>query len=185
MASVLCPATAASALAVSCADARCFLPTDLGAGLASAGLAGVGGPPPWLGERASRNAGTSSHAAVGPSLPSMPAAAATAPVAAFIAAATGPRCLFASRLSLRSSRRSALFHRFLIWLSVRPGRSFAISAQRLPKLRCAAMSSPSSSSDHSLLLIAGSRWLCQRSRHCLPLRVGRWEAIVDQERVPN
>ena len=53
----------------------------------------------------------------------------------FIAAATGPRCLFASRLSLRSSRRSALFHRFLIWLSVRPGRSLAISAQRLPRLR--------------------------------------------------
>ena len=40
--------------------------------------------------------------------------AAAAAVAAAIADATAERCLFASRLSFRSSRRSAEFHRFLI-----------------------------------------------------------------------
>ena len=37
-------------------------------------------------------------------------AARSAAVAAAIAPTTGPRCLLASRLNLRSSRRSALFH---------------------------------------------------------------------------
>ena len=42
----------------------------------------------------------------------------------------------------------------------------------------------SSSADHSFLLMIGSRWLCQRSRHCLPDRDGTPSAITDQFRVP-
>ena len=130
--------TAASASAVSCADARCFLAPALPCLAAAAADAAADAPggscaPPlpsgatiaaaWLGSPFSPLDGG------GASLVSLtPAAAATAAVAACIATATGPRCLFARRLSLRSSRRSAEFHRFLIWLSVRPGSSLAISA---------------------------------------------------------
>ena len=86
-----------------------------------------------------------------------PPTAAAAAVAAVIAAATASFCLFASRLSLRSSRRSAEFHRFLIWLSVRPGSALAMSAHLLPIVSCALRSFWSSSSVQSPLLMIGSR----------------------------
>ena len=54
----------------------------------------------------------------------------------------------------------------LMELSVRPGRSFAISAQRLPSILCALRMTSSSSAVHASLQIDGFRWLCHRSRHC-------------------
>lgn len=45
---------------------------------------------------------------------------------------------------------------FLTWLSVRPGRCLAISAQRFPSSRCCLLRVTSSSSDHSHLRIVGS-----------------------------
>mmetsp|Transcript_44213 Transcript_44213/g.122548 ORF Transcript_44213/g.122548 Transcript_44213/m.122548 type:complete len:471 (+) Transcript_44213:122-1534(+) len=166
---------AASAVAVSCTDDLRLL---LLAFDAFDALPPLGAP---------SSVGLASPAPSGPSSmpPSLtPAAAAAAVVAAVMASATAPRCLFASRFSFRSSRRSAEFQRFLIWLSVRPGSIFAISAQRLPRAWCASRSLRSSSTVHSPLLIIGSRWLCHRSRHCLPVRLGSCAAIVDHERVP-
>jgi len=52
----------------------------------------------------------------------------------------------------------------------RPGRSLAISVQRLPKRRCAKQMRRSSSGDHGSLRMVGSSWFLKRSRHCLPLR---------------
>mmetsp|Transcript_25830 Transcript_25830/g.61664 ORF Transcript_25830/g.61664 Transcript_25830/m.61664 type:complete len:201 (-) Transcript_25830:8-610(-) len=118
------------------------------------------------------------------SMVSLVEAARRAAVAAAIAPTTGPRCLLAIRLNLRSSRRSALFHRFLIWLSVRPASCLAISAHLFPKRVCEAMSSSSSAALQSVLVMFGSSWLCQRSRHCLPVRVGSCAAITDHARVP-
>ena len=66
-----------------------------------------------------------------------------------------------------------LFQWFLIALSVRPGRCLAISAHLFPCSLCARCRVSSSSSVHGSFLIDGSSWLCQRSRHCLPLRPGR------------
>mmetsp|Transcript_2574 Transcript_2574/g.6816 ORF Transcript_2574/g.6816 Transcript_2574/m.6816 type:complete len:212 (-) Transcript_2574:36-671(-) len=62
----------------------------------------------------------------------------------------------AARFILRSSRLSAEFHRFLIELSVRPGRHFAIMDHFEPCSRCACSSSWSSSKVHGPRLIAGS-----------------------------
>ena len=62
--------------------------------------------------------------------------------------------------------KNQIGQRTLIELSVRPGRSLAISAQRLPRRRCARRMISSSSADHASLQIEGLRWLCQRSRHC-------------------
>eukprot|EP00966_Prymnesium_polylepis_P207761 4812691-Prymnesium_polylepis.1 len=66
---------------------------------------------------------------------------------------------------------------FFIELSVRPGRDLAISAHLLPSSACFEITSASSSALHAPLLIAGSSWLCHRSRHCLPLRPGSALAI--------
>lgn len=80
---------------------------------------------------------------------------------------------------LASLRRIVEFQWFLIALSVRPGRSLAISAHLLPSCLCASISMLSSSSDHASFLIEGLRWLCHRSRHCLPI-LPCWRAIKDQ-----
>ena len=52
----------------------------------------------------------------------------------------------------------------------RPGRSLAISVQRLPKRRCAKQMRRSSSGDHGSFRMVGSSWFLMSSRHCLPLR---------------
>mmetsp|Transcript_24129 Transcript_24129/g.72408 ORF Transcript_24129/g.72408 Transcript_24129/m.72408 type:complete len:218 (+) Transcript_24129:82-735(+) len=62
------------------------------------------------------------------------------------------------------------FQRFLMAFSERPGRSLEISHQRLPKLACAWKSVWVSWASQSPFLMEGSRWLYQRSRHCLPRR---------------
>ena len=65
------------------------------------------------------------------------------------------------------------YHLFLTSLSLRPGSILAIFAQRLPNLaRCATISF-SSVSVHARLFRSGLRWLCHRSRHCLPTRPGK------------
>ena len=46
--------------------------------------------------------------------------------------------------------------------------------------RCASMIAMSSSSDQRSFLMLGFRWLCQRSRHCLPMRPGSFCAMSDQ-----
>mmetsp|Transcript_21975 Transcript_21975/g.44706 ORF Transcript_21975/g.44706 Transcript_21975/m.44706 type:complete len:436 (-) Transcript_21975:379-1686(-) len=73
---------------------------------------------------------------------------------------------------LSTTRRSVEFQRFLMALSVRPGRSLAISAQRCPNRPCASMSRASSSAVHLSFLTLGSSWLCHRSRICFPFRPG-------------
>lgn len=78
---------------------------------------------------------------------------------------------------------------FLTWLSVRPGRRLAISDHLLPSSLWASDIIRSSSSVQPFLFIQGSKWLCQRSRHCLPLRPGipawaRRSAIAAQLFVP-
>mmetsp|Transcript_39397 Transcript_39397/g.92728 ORF Transcript_39397/g.92728 Transcript_39397/m.92728 type:complete len:236 (+) Transcript_39397:3-710(+) len=82
--------------------------------------------------------------------------------------------------SLRILRRMVEFQRFLIALSVRPGTSLAISAQRFPWIFCASMIRMSSSSDHGPFMMLGSSWLCQRSRICFPVRFGRNDATSTQ-----
>ena len=49
-----------------------------------------------------------------------------------------------------------LFQWFLIALSVRPGKNFAISAQRLPRLLCASINMASSSALHASFTTTGS-----------------------------
>ena len=88
------------------------------------------------------------------------------------------------RFNLRSSRRSAEFQWFLIALSVRPTSSLAMSAHRFPRLRCASKRIRSSSGVQTSFLIAGSSWLCQRSRHCFPVRPWSCAAISDHRFVP-
>jgi hypothetical protein len=51
-----------------------------------------------------------------------------------------------------------------------PDISAAIRVHEFPRRLCAAMSIESSSSDHGSFFSCGSRWLNQRSRHCLPVR---------------
>lgn len=55
----------------------------------------------------------------------------------------------------------------------RPGICMAMSAHLLPRWCCSVMILRSSSSSHGPRLIAGSKWLYHRSRHCLPRRPGR------------
>src|SRR5262249_5834695 len=62
-------------------------------------------------------------------------------------------------------------------LSVRPGSSLAISAHLFPSRPWASTRIASSSPVQLALLIDGLRWLCQRSRHCLPMRPTRCDAI--------
>mmetsp|Transcript_31164 Transcript_31164/g.72864 ORF Transcript_31164/g.72864 Transcript_31164/m.72864 type:complete len:350 (-) Transcript_31164:914-1963(-) len=80
--------------------------------------------------------------------------------------------------------RSVEFQWFLMALSVRPGRSLAISAHLFWRVECASMSRRSSSDDHRSFLTLGSSWLCHRSRICLPVRPGRWTASADQDLRP-
>eukprot|EP00964_Phaeocystis_antarctica_P006952 scaffold3756_cov60-Phaeocystis_antarctica.AAC.2 len=95
-------------------------------------------------------------------------AAARASPFASPAAEAGPSaspCVF-----LRSALRRIEFHRFLIALSVRPGKSLTISDQRVPSSCTFRMMAASSSTDQSDLSTSGLRWLCHRSRHCFPER---------------
>ena len=79
---------------------------------------------------------------------------------------------------------SVEFQWFLIALSVLPGNRGAMRAQAFPHAACFSSKIWSSSGDHSLLLISGLRWLCHRSRHCLPMRPGSCAAINDQRLAP-
>ena len=68
---------------------------------------------------------------------------------------------------------------------VLPGKSLAMSHHRFPFSRWASNMMRSSSGLHFSFLILGSRWLNQRSRHCLPIRPRRWLAITDQRTPPT
>ena len=48
----------------------------------------------------------------------------------------------------------------------------------LPSLMCASMRIASSSSLQASRFMSGRSWLCQRSRHCLPIRPGKDRAMV-------
>jgi len=72
------------------------------------------------------------------------------------------------------------FQWFFMELSVRPGSIFVISAHLLPWAVCAKNRIHSSWAVHSTFSIDGLRWLCQRSRHCLPNRPSTNLAIKDQ-----
>jgi hypothetical protein len=114
------------------------------------------------------------------------ALASTADASAIIAAAFSFRPLRRGTGSPPSATRlRPLFQWFLIALSVRPGRNLAISAHLLPSSACFAISMSSSSCDHASFRIAGSSWLCHLSRHCLPLRPGRYLAISAQRLAPS
>ena len=80
---------------------------------------------------------------------------------------------------LRSALRRIEFHRFLIELSVRPGKSFTISDHLVPSSCTFCTIAASSSAVQSDLRTMGERWLCHRSRHCLPERPSIWAPIVD------
>ena len=60
------------------------------------------------------------------------------------------------------------------------GGTFEISTHADPSSLCASIRMRSSSSVQLSRLMLGSSWLCQRSRHCFPLRPGRFEAIAAQ-----
>ncbi len=69
-------------------------------------------------------------------------------------------------------------------LSVRPGRSLAISVHLFPYISCAWTIPRSSSSVHGPLLMCGSSWFLYLSRHCLPLRCCSRFPIRDHDFVP-
>mmetsp|Transcript_46970 Transcript_46970/g.93595 ORF Transcript_46970/g.93595 Transcript_46970/m.93595 type:complete len:215 (+) Transcript_46970:1362-2006(+) len=100
------------------------------------------------------------------------------------AAPSPPGSSEGSFVSLRSALRRIEFHRFLIALSVRPGKHLAISDQRVPWVWTASTIALSSSSDHIFLLTSGDRWLCQRSRHCFPDRPSMAVPMADQRTFP-
>mmetsp|Transcript_9956 Transcript_9956/g.24652 ORF Transcript_9956/g.24652 Transcript_9956/m.24652 type:complete len:223 (+) Transcript_9956:552-1220(+) len=77
----------------------------------------------------------------------------------------------------RSSLRVVEFHRFLMALSVLPGISFTIKAHFVPCSATARMICRSSSNEKDSFFTSGERWLCHRSRHCFPTRLGRCSAI--------
>ena len=92
------------------------------------------------------------------------------------------------RIELRPStilRRLMEFQKFLMALSVLPGTSLAISAHLLPILLCSLRINCSSWVDQGSRFIAGSNWLCHRSRICFAERSGRLFAILHQRRRPN
>mmetsp|Transcript_9749 Transcript_9749/g.31368 ORF Transcript_9749/g.31368 Transcript_9749/m.31368 type:complete len:364 (-) Transcript_9749:78-1169(-) len=89
-----------------------------------------------------------------------------------------------SRFCMRKSLRVAEFHRFLMALSVRPGNILTISDQRVPYRWTASTMARSSAVDHLDLDTSGERWLCQRSRHCLPERPSISLPITDQRTLP-
>mmetsp|Transcript_16395 Transcript_16395/g.58226 ORF Transcript_16395/g.58226 Transcript_16395/m.58226 type:complete len:270 (-) Transcript_16395:303-1112(-) len=70
------------------------------------------------------------------------------------------------------------FHRFLMAFSLRPGSSLAISHHRFPNAAWALYRIRHSLSSQSHFLIEGSKWLNHRSRHCLPMRPGKEEAMT-------
>ena len=80
---------------------------------------------------------------------------------------------------LRSGAWSNLFWKICGHVYL-PGSSLEISAQRFPSTLCAWQMIWSSSSVHLSFFTAGFRWLCQRSRHCFPLRVWMYLAMSDQ-----
>lgn len=61
-----------------------------------------------------------------------------------------------------------------------PGSNLEMSAQRFPSMFWAWQMMVSSSRVHLSFFTAGFRWLCQRSRHCFPLRVCMCLAMRDQ-----
>lgn len=71
---------------------------------------------------------------------------------------------------IRSLHRRAMItcQWFFTALSVRPGKSLAITAHRFPWTRCEARSSSSSSSEKGLRLILGSSWLNHLSLQLFP-----------------
>jgi len=71
------------------------------------------------------------------------------------------------------------FQWFLTLLSVLPGSNFAITAHLGPISCITSRITLSSSSVHAALLIRGSKWLCQRSRHCLSILPGNIAATTD------
>mmetsp|Transcript_2795 Transcript_2795/g.8073 ORF Transcript_2795/g.8073 Transcript_2795/m.8073 type:complete len:379 (-) Transcript_2795:17-1153(-) len=100
------------------------------------------------------------------------------------AGSAAPGWFLSLRFCMRTSLRVAEFQRFLMALSVRPGMSLTIWAHFVPCSATASMISRSSSSVKFSFLTSGDRWLCHRSRHCLPTRPGRWRAIWDQAEGP-
>mmetsp|Transcript_13020 Transcript_13020/g.25864 ORF Transcript_13020/g.25864 Transcript_13020/m.25864 type:complete len:203 (-) Transcript_13020:976-1584(-) len=78
----------------------------------------------------------------------------------------------------------ALFHLFFTAFSDLPGKSFAIFVQQFPHLAWASTSIASSSSVQPPFFKLGSRWLNQRSRHCLPILPGMRSAISDHFVIP-
>ena len=74
--------------------------------------------------------------------------------------------------------------RFFTALSVRPSTPFAISHHRFPYLWWSLIIAMSSSAVHLRLTTFGSKWLCHLSRHCLPIRLGRFFAICVQFLAP-
>ena len=75
------------------------------------------------------------------------------------------------------SRLFGIYQWFLMELSVLPGRCFDISDHLLPTFECIVIKISSSSFVQGALLMMGSRWLCHRSRHCLPVRSDTWHAV--------
>jgi hypothetical protein len=71
------------------------------------------------------------------------------------------------------------FQWFLMELSVRPGSILVISAHLLPWAVCARNRIHSSCGIHSTFRMLGLRWLCHRSRHCLPSRPSTNFAMKD------
>lgn len=74
-------------------------------------------------------------------------------------------------------RLIVLFQWFLMALSVRPGKSFAILAHWFPTRLCASTMTLSSSSVQAVFFMPGFRWLCHLSRHCLPILPLRCRAM--------
>mmetsp|Transcript_11479 Transcript_11479/g.22226 ORF Transcript_11479/g.22226 Transcript_11479/m.22226 type:complete len:225 (+) Transcript_11479:3-677(+) len=107
------------------------------------------------------------------------------PLASNSPSATG--VIFSALLFVRGTRtslRTAEFHRFLIALSVRPGIIFTINDHFVPCIATASRIIRSSSSVNVSLRTSGARWLCQRSRHCLPTRPSKLFAISLQHEGP-
>ena len=66
-----------------------------------------------------------------------------------------------------------------------PGSSLEMLAQRFPSIFWARQMTRSSSAVQLLFFTVGFRWLCHRSRICLPLRLCMCLAMSDQRLVPN
>mmetsp|Transcript_10309 Transcript_10309/g.24727 ORF Transcript_10309/g.24727 Transcript_10309/m.24727 type:complete len:272 (-) Transcript_10309:99-914(-) len=87
--------------------------------------------------------------------------------------------------SRRCSLRWCEFQRFLMALSVRPGKSLTISDHLVPRRATASTMMRSSSSLQGAFWSSGLRWLCHRSRHCLPKRaLPSWLAMKDHREAP-